>query len=80
MSWPTFDPIPAGVEAVREHKSLGATLVECHHDDVHRRRRGDGLPDWCAVCKGDAHTTAGWSLPVKLMAVLPAGAQQGLFA
>lgn len=75
-----FDPIPAGVEAVREHRSLGATLVACHHDEAHRRKRPEGYADWCAVCKGDEATTAGWTLPVQLMAVLPAGAQQGLFA
>lgn len=80
MSWPTLDPLPAGVEPVREHASLGATLCECHHDETQRRRRGEGLPDWCGVCKGDEHTTAGFTLAVKFMAVLPVGAQQGLFA
>lgn len=76
MSWQVLDPIPEGVIAIREYPSLHATLVQCVHP-VGARHESFGRPA-CRTCKGDVFTTSEFALPVKFMAVLPAG-QASLF-
>jgi hypothetical protein len=52
-----FDQLPAGVQPIKDYPSLDATLVQCTH--------AHPGPDRCAVCKGDAYTTGGYTRPVK---------------
>lgn len=75
--YPTFDPLPLGLVAIKDYPSLKCTLVECSHDESHRvkrERRSHHMPglivdDMCSVCK-----VTDFTKPVKMMAVVPSSA------
>lgn len=89
MTFVRFEQLPDGVVVLRDYRSLGATLVECHHPEEHRiwlarPRFYDALDPadhplgfhdrpFCRLCR-----TMNPDRPVKMLAILPAP-QSALF-
>jgi hypothetical protein len=61
-----MEVIPEGVRVLKTYRS-GLSLLECDHDKSERGEKD------CGVCRADARSTQGYTLPVKLLREIPKG-------
>lgn len=64
------EPLSPGVRELRRYRNASYVLVECSHDLGFRRTHDGGMGRCCRICFGDAVSTGGYTLPVKMLVLI----------